>query len=234
MDGDGSIQVNHWRSKNLQYRLIIKLKYNKNNYNMLLLIKNVIGGNVNILKDKSFVIWVVNNKKDIIRIINIFKEYPLLTSSKQAQLNFLKLNLKNNNIDWYLKNRNLKYSNLSNYQNIIKNLLNKYKTNDNYTYFDPWLSGFIEVEGCFSLRLNNNNHSFSISQNNDLYLLEFIKDYFNATNNIREIKKLNKSFYLLEIYKKSILNNIINHCNINPLLGFKYESYYYFYKNFNK
>ena len=25
MDGDGSIQVNHWRKKDLQYRLVIKL-----------------------------------------------------------------------------------------------------------------------------------------------------------------------------------------------------------------
>ena len=27
MDGDGSIQVNHWRKKFLQYRIIIKLYY---------------------------------------------------------------------------------------------------------------------------------------------------------------------------------------------------------------
>lgn len=46
MDGDGSIQVNHWRFKNLQYRLIIKLTNNSNNYNMLILIAKVIGGNV--------------------------------------------------------------------------------------------------------------------------------------------------------------------------------------------
>src|SRR6266498_5414355 len=26
MDGDGSIQVNHWRKKDLQYRLVIKLQ----------------------------------------------------------------------------------------------------------------------------------------------------------------------------------------------------------------
>lgn len=263
MDGNGSIQVNHWRSKNLQFRLVIKLKYNKNNYNMLLLIKNVIGGNVNIIfnkynnrpangvnsrnaeiKYKSFVIWVVNNKKDIINIINIFNEYPLLTSNKQAQLNFLKINLEKNDINWYLNNRNNKYNNIDYYQNIIKNILNNFSALQrdtqpkvgNYNnsqssvgdppiklenYFNPWLSGFIEAEGCFSLK-NNNNHSFSIGQDNDLFLLEFIKNYFKATNNI---KKINKSFYLLKIYKKSVLINIINHCNINPLLGFKYQSY---------
>ena len=46
MDGDGSIQVNHWKSKSLQYRLVIKLKYCSENLFMLNLIylynKNII------------------------------------------------------------------------------------------------------------------------------------------------------------------------------------------------
>jgi cytochrome c oxidase subunit 1 len=36
MDGDGSIQVNHWNHKYLQFRLVIKLKNTKANYNMLI------------------------------------------------------------------------------------------------------------------------------------------------------------------------------------------------------
>jgi hypothetical protein len=48
MDGDGSIQVNHWREKFLQYRLIIKLPYLDSNYNMLIEIAKVIGGTVGI------------------------------------------------------------------------------------------------------------------------------------------------------------------------------------------
>jgi hypothetical protein len=36
MDGDGSIQVNHWHKQSLQYRLVIKLKNLKSNYNMLI------------------------------------------------------------------------------------------------------------------------------------------------------------------------------------------------------
>jgi hypothetical protein len=43
MDGDGSIQVNHWRSKSLQFRLVIKLSNLKSNYNMLIRISKVIG-----------------------------------------------------------------------------------------------------------------------------------------------------------------------------------------------
>lgn len=52
MDGDGSIQVNHWRKKNLQYRLIIKLSNLESNYNMLILIAKVIGGTVRISKKR--------------------------------------------------------------------------------------------------------------------------------------------------------------------------------------
>ena len=48
MDGDGSIQVNHWRQQSLQYRLVIKLSYLDSNFNMLLNIAKVIGGSVRI------------------------------------------------------------------------------------------------------------------------------------------------------------------------------------------
>ena len=61
MEGDGSIQVNHWRKKSLQYRLIIKLSYLPSNYNMLIKIAKVIGGTVR--KSGNFVIWVVDDKK---------------------------------------------------------------------------------------------------------------------------------------------------------------------------
>jgi hypothetical protein len=44
MDGDGSIQVNHWKKKYLQYRLIIKLTYTDENLYLLKEITKVIGG----------------------------------------------------------------------------------------------------------------------------------------------------------------------------------------------
>lgn len=227
LDGDGSIQVNHWRSTNLQYRLIIKLKNNRGNYNMLLLIQKVIGGNVKLTKGDQFVLWVVNDKKEIIKIIKIFDKNPLLTSNKIAQLEFLKENIKRNDINWYLLNRNNKYDNQERNQKIISDYLKTFDKNKDYTYFDAWFSGFFEAEGCFSIR-QNSNHSFSISQNNDKYLLEFIKNYFNIANSIRVIKNKkveNKNiFYILEAYKKDTLLNIINHFDNNPLLGNKYES----------
>jgi cytochrome c oxidase subunit 1 len=248
MDGDGNIQVNHWRKKSLQFRLVIKLYNNISNYDMLINIAKVIGGSVRITgKDLREVIWVVNKKETVIEIIKIFETYPLLTSRKICQLVFLNRCLLasmkgENSVDFYLKNRDNKYTNQD---NIIKS----FETNLNYginneclnissfyilplnskrlgksilysNYFNSWLSGFIEAEGCFSIR-KNNNHSFSIGHNDDFYLINRIKEYTKSTNIVRNTKG---KFYSLEIYRKETLKQIINHFNYYPLIGKKAES----------
>jgi hypothetical protein len=211
-DGDGSIQVNHWREKNLQYRLIIKLKNLPENVIMLNNIKLTIGGYVRLTKKLDFVIWVKDDKKKIIETIKIFNKYPPLTSRLICSLAFLKECLIHNNVNTYLNTRNFKYNNISSYDIPFSNP----------TYFNSWLSGFIEAESCFSIR-KNNNHSFSIGQNNNYNLLVNIRDFFGAANNIRTPYK-DKNFYHLEIYKKDILLVIINHCETYPLKGAKFVS----------
>jgi uncharacterized protein (DUF433 family) len=213
MDGDGSIQVNHWREQSLQYRLIIKLSNLKSNYNMLIEITKVIGGTVRITGKGADVIWVVNKKQEVEEIIKIYDTYPPLTSKKICQLAFLKTCLTETSVETYLLNRNLKYD----------KQLTIIKSNINFnipSYFKGWLSGFIEAEGCFSIR-KSNNHSFSIGQNDDLYLIDAIKQYFEVTNKVRNPYG---KFYFLEIYKKEVLLKIITHCTNYPLLGEKLES----------
>ena len=213
MDGDGSIQVNHWRKQSLQYRLVIKLSNIKSNYNMLIEIAKVVGGTVKITGKGAEVIWVVNKKQEVEKIIKIYEIYPPLTSKKICQLAFLKTCLTETSVETYLSNRNLKYD----------KQLTIINSNINFkipTYFKNWLSGFIEAEGCFSIR-KSNNHSFSIGQNDDLYLIEAIKEYFEVTNKVRNPYG---KFYFLEIYKKEVLLKIITHCTNYPLLGEKLES----------
>ena len=213
MDGDGSIQVNHWRKQSLQYRLVIKLSNIKSNYNMLIEIAKVLGGTVKITGKGAEVIWVVNKKQEVEKIIKIYEIYPPLTSKKICQLAFLKTCLTETSVETYLSNRNLKYD----------KQLTIINSNINFkipTYFKNWLSGFIEAEGCFSIR-KSNNHSFSIGQNDDLYLIEAIKEYFEVTNKVRNPYG---KFYFLEIYKKEVLLKIITHCTNYPLLGEKLES----------
>jgi uncharacterized protein (DUF433 family)/autonomous glycyl radical cofactor GrcA len=213
MDGDGSIQVNHWRKQFLQYRLIIKLANIKSNYNMLVQIAKIIGGTVRITGKGADVIWVVNKKQEVEEIIKIYDTYPPLTSKKICQLAFLKTCLTQTSVETYLLNRNLKYHQQL---NIIKSNLDLKIP----CYFKGWLSGFIEAEGCFSIR-KTNNHSFSIGQNDDLYLIEAIKLHFEATNKVRNPYG---KFYAVEIYKKEVLFKIISHCTNYPLLGEKLES----------
>ena len=211
MDGDGSIQVNHLRYKKLQYRLVIKLKYCSENLSMLKLIVSHIGGKIKIIGNNKFIIWDVNNKKQIKKILKIFHKYPPLTTRIRAQLTFMLECFEQNNVDWYLIARNKKY--------LITNVENP---NIDNSYFYEWFSGFIEAKGCFYIRLNKNNHSFSIGINDDKYILDKIKSQFNITTQVRKIE--NRMWYI-EIYRKLTLINIINHCIEYPLLGNKILSF---------
>jgi LAGLIDADG endonuclease len=186
---------------------------------MLIQIAKVIGGTVRITGKDKHVIWVVNKKETIQEIIQIFEIYPLLTSKKICQLEFLKRCLLENSVDSYLVNINSKYIN----QLSIINSDPFGLETDSFTlpnHFKEWLSGFIEAEGCFSIRINN-NHSFSIGQNDDLYLIKAIKQFLGATNIVRNPSR---NFYFIEIYKKEILKKILDHFNYYPVLGEKAES----------
>lgn len=190
---------------------------------MLIKIAQVIGGSVRITGKGKDVIWVVNRKETIQEIIKIFDKYLPLTSKKICQLEFLKTCLLKDSVDWYLSNRNLKYINQRAHLNSWRS--NPFGIEGNSfalpNYFKGWLSGFIEAEGCFSIR-KSNNHSFSIGQNDDLYLINAIKQFLGASNTVRNSYR---NFYFLEIYKKEILKKFINHFNHYPLLGEKAESF---------
>jgi hypothetical protein len=209
MDGDGSIQVNHWRKKNLQFRLVIKLKHNTQNISMLNLIKREFKGKIINNKETS-VLWVVDDKKLIVNTIKIFDTFPPITKRLRAQLLFMKDCLLHKDVDIYLRKRNNKY--------LVNNTLSLIKDD---SYFKEWLSGFIEAEGCFSIR-KNNYHSFSIAQKDEKELINSIKIYFDIQSKVRNSKG---NMWSIETYKKSTLLNIINHCNEFPLLGEKLLSF---------
>lgn len=185
---------------------------------MLIKIAKVIGGSVRVTGKGQDVIWVVNRKETIKEIIRIFDTYPPLTSKKICQLEFLKRCLLENSVDSYLSNRDYKYEKQLAILNSDPFGLER-KSFALPNYFKGWLSGFIEAEGCFSIR-KSNNHSFSIGQNDDLYLINAIKQFFGTTNTVRNYR----NSYSRASSRKETLEKILNHFNNYPLLGEKAES----------
>lgn len=225
IDGDGSIQVNHWRQKNLQYRIIIKLKNTHANYRILeILTKFLDIGNVVISKNKNYILWVENDKKKITRILSIFKRCPPLTSRLNLQLDFFINCLESNNMDEYFKIREKKYYNR---YRIIEKLSSQLL--ENLEYFPAWFSGFVEAEGCFTLRKESKGFpSFSIGQKDDYYLLQTIHRFIGAKNKIRHLIKTN--FFILEVYRFSVFCFLKDHFIQYPLLGEKKLQYLLFEK----
>jgi hypothetical protein len=221
MDGDGSVQINHWRHKNLQFRFIIKLKYNIPNYNMLVVLSKSIGGSVRIVSDGQFVIWIENRQKKIGELLKIFKKYPPLTKRLTLQLLFFESCSNHKDINLYLKTRGLKYTSV---QITEKSHLEFLKL----SYFSEWLSGFVEAEGCFSRGLIA-SPSFSIAQKNEKELLLAIKKYFLIVSGVLYRKK--DEIYVIQTYRKTTLENIFNHFLTYPLLGDKLESFNKFYRS---
>ena len=68
LEGDGSIQVNNYKKRYLQYRIIIKLKFTLENYLMLSKIRDEIGL-MNLHVRNNFVLLVQDDKQKLLKII---------------------------------------------------------------------------------------------------------------------------------------------------------------------
>ena len=179
MDGNGSIQCNHWKNRYIQYRLVIKLKKQGANMHMLEQIAHHIGGSVRIAGD--FVLWVENHQRRIWKICEIFSEYPPLSTRLQCQLRFLQECRQGQSVEWMLQYRENKYQE----QESRREKMSLSALQD-LEYFPEWCSGFIEAQGCFSSRTKE-RASFAIGQRGDRYLLENMRHYFAGVNRVRQI-----------------------------------------------
>lgn len=218
IDGDGSLQVNHWRYKILQFRLVVKLSDKPINFEMLCAIASIYGGNVRRVLKGGYVIWAVNDKKTFARtILPLFSKYPPLTSRMHLQFHFFLLFFNDPNVDLYFKLRDSKYID----RDKISPL---FKKGSAPSYFSDWLGGFIESEGSFVNR-SSGASSFSIAQNHDYYLIEAIRDFYGVSHLMISNKFEKVSgypLYEISIASLSGLSRVINHC-IPLLQGYKYH-----------
>jgi hypothetical protein len=245
LEGDGTISSDMPSKSKEPYhariRMIIALKRNIENINMLNLIKLNIGGRVTLekKKDYEYVTWSASSKKDLLNIFKILNKYPLLTARKQCQLKWA-LDCYSNKYTYeeFVKLRNNKY-------NFKINELDRLKSIKVCPHFKGWLSGFIEAEGNFSLIFYEKNQlllrrrksAFAIGQNDELHLLEWIKEYFKGETKILKDKPKkggNFAYYRLNLYNEKTRKYIFNHFNNYPLLGHKLISYKKFYDHHNK
>ena len=217
IDGDGSLQVNHWRYKILQFRLVVKLSDKPLNNEMLCLLASTYGGAVKRGKDNktSYVQWIINDKKTFLRtIVPLLNTFPPLTTRMQLQFHFFKKFLLNPEVDLYFKERELKYNRRESITPLFATIP---------TYFGYWLAGFIESEGSFSNRTNGLS-TISIAQNHDRYLIEAIRDYYGVghlTISAKSGKVSGSPLYEVSLASFVALDRVILHCA--PLLqGYKY------------
>jgi hypothetical protein len=220
LEGDGFITVDQLNKKRVRVRIAISMKNTPSNMYMMKLIQTVMKGRVAIERNRQYVIWIASSKRDVEYCLNVLEEYPLITLRKQLQQKFALECLKNPS--FYILNRDLKYN--------PPLILPSFPTN--LPYFPSWLSGFVEAEGHFRVRLYPNGRiqslGFAIGQNEGLELLKIIKDYFNSHHTItKDINKNNNKYdhYRISITGPKCNLNLLNHFNSNPLLGEKKNQY---------
>jgi len=89
LEGDGSIQVNHWKKRSLQFRIIIKLKYTDANYVMCAKICQQLGI-MNVHIRRGFIIMVEDHRVKLVNIMTIIDKYGLLLTHRRRQYAFFK------------------------------------------------------------------------------------------------------------------------------------------------
>lgn len=223
LEGDGSVYVKRNKKNKVYSAFEISLKYLNENEKLLKLISKFIGGRVYFEKKNKSIIkvkWAVYATKDVANCLNILNKYPLLTSRKICQLEHLNKCLVQKDWDYHLKTRDKRYD----LQEQIVNSKNKEFIIP--TYFNAWLAGFVEAEGCFRLR-NNKASSFYISQNDDIYILNAIKNLFLSKHKIgiNKDSRYETTQYRISISGKPCISRIKEHFNKYPLLGNKRLSF---------
>lgn len=223
LEGDGSIQVNHWKKTNLQFRLVIKLKYTQHNYTMLVKLRNHLKC-MKVHVRHNAVLLIENDQNKLKNICALFEKMPFLTQHKRKQYAFFSYCLQNKpTFSEYVALKTGKLQLPYTVQQLsVEQILA-------CTYYPGWLAGFIEAEGCFCVR-RKGTQSFAIGQKNDKAILLSIKEFFCFQNKIQHKQG---EMYVLEGGHRRVLGRMIEFLQNYPLLGEKRVSFENFVQRFH-
>jgi len=204
-EGDGCFLVNNRRE------LSFILTQGILNVNLLYLIQNKLKMG-HVIKQGPRVYRLVINKKEDLRLIILLFNGNILLPSRKTQFNLFLIayNQKNVPIDYIINNSIISLDN-------------------------PWLLGFTEAEGCFTISLLTNSLAyrtrFILTQKGDINvpILSSLILLFNTGHLEAHSKKDNFSFIVPGL---SNVELIYNYFDKFPFLGIKGDSYLAF-KNLN-
>jgi LAGLIDADG endonuclease len=122
LEGDGSIHICKNKGNSTYGVFCISLKYLPENEYMLNLIKENIGGTINLERRKGVIVkikWSAISKKDVLNCLRILDKFPLLTTRKICQLNHYLHTRTNNTWQYHLKTRDHKYDDTNSLNELI-------------------------------------------------------------------------------------------------------------------
>lgn len=216
LEGDGSIQVNQWKQRTLQYRIIIKLKETPDNYKLCQTIQHHTQL-FNLHVRYGYVLLVQDHQTKLKQLMKVLDQYFFLSEKMQRDYAFFKYCL-------------LSRPTLSEYKYLKQNkhlvpgfqpLQRSVHTLTQLSWIHWWIVGFIEAEGCFCVRTNG-RISFSVGQKDEKILIELIQEFFQMSNKIQ--CKANTMF-VIEGSQRSMLGRVIQFFDTYEFLGEKKVSF---------
>lgn len=201
LEGDGSIQVNHWKKRILQFRILIKLKYTPQNYILCTVIQKHLGC-MNLHVRHNYVLLIENDQKKLRTLMHLIETHGLLTKHARQRYAFF-------HYCFHAKPKLSEYFFLKENVHMLQPLYScpERTVSDmlQLTWIDGWVVGFVEAEGCFCIR-RNGRLSFSIGQKDDRTIIECIQRFFQMANAI-QVKK--QGMFVIEGGSRPVLSRII-------------------------
>lgn len=153
-------------------------------------------------------LYRIRNKSHLKSIVlPIFDKYPLFSNKQYDYLMFKDLLLN----EVHFSKDFSDYVRPIDHLNSIDSILDK-------SYFKPWLIGFIEAEGCFSIykpaKDDSKVASFDVSQTNGSILIEAIRKEFSLSPNVLQDKT---NGFKLKVSSVRAVENVVRYMQQAPL-----------------